>query len=162
MIVSTFITKRIEVNAQGTEKTKQEVDGVKISHSQGKIVVTEKGEEFWYRTSNGETMWSSRGTEDTFSEWKINNLPIFKTNEDCKRYWHFMDTVKEKSYEFSKEDWEDGEIDKFALHYNYKSKEFGVISMWHNKYLGEFFFKTEEDAQYIIDNFKKELMTYWL
>ena len=51
-------TKRIEVNAQGTEKTKQEVDGVKISHSQGKIVVTEKGEDFSYyieKVENEET-----------------------------------------------------------------------------------------------------------
>ena len=51
-------TKRIEVNAQETEKTKQEIDGVKISHSQGKIVVTEKGEDFSYyieKVENEET-----------------------------------------------------------------------------------------------------------
>ena len=37
--------------------------------------------------------------------WRYNNIPIFKTKSECERYWRFMDTVKEKSYSFSKEEW---------------------------------------------------------
>ena len=51
-------TKRIDVNTEGTEKTNQEIDGVKISHSQGKVTVTEKDENFSYyieRVENKET-----------------------------------------------------------------------------------------------------------
>lgn len=51
-------TKRIDVNTEGTEKTNQEIDGVKISHSQGKVTVTEKGEDFSYyieKVENEET-----------------------------------------------------------------------------------------------------------
>ena len=124
----------------------------------------EKGEEFWYRTSNGETMWSSRGTADPFSEWKINNLPIFKTNEDCKRYWHFMDTVKEKSYEFSKEEWDNVTLEKYHIvcDYGYSVKKIIIQMNYQYKVLGTIYFKTEEDAQYIIDNFKEELMEFWI
>lgn len=134
---------------------------LKESKKEGKWKPTKKLEVFWYKNDGGKNTFDVNNGEP-INNWRINNLPIFKTREACEKYWHFMDTVKEKSYEFSKEEWEDDEIDKFALHYNYKSKEFGVISMWLNKYLGEFFFKTEEDAQYIIDNFKEELLKYWL
>lgn len=120
-------------------------------------------DEYWYRVSTNGAIVRDYYDENSIAHlWKINHNIIFPTKEACEKYWHFMDTVKEKSYEFSKEEWEDDEIDKFALHYNYKSKEFGVISMWLNKYLGEFFFKTKEDVQYIIDNFKEELLKYWL
>ena len=123
----------------------------------------EKGEEFWYRTSNGETMWSSRGTADPFSEWKINNLPIFKTNEDCKKYWHFMDTVKEKSYEFSREEWEQGNrLLKYYIEFWATENEFRVEKCAVTKGLGAFYFKSFDNAQYIIDNFKEELLKYFL
>lgn len=41
-------TKRIDVKTDGTEKTVEDVNGVKITHSQGKITVTEVGEAFSY------------------------------------------------------------------------------------------------------------------
>lgn len=41
-------TKRIEVETDGSEKTEQDINGVKISHLQGKITITEKGEDFSY------------------------------------------------------------------------------------------------------------------
>ena len=151
---------------QKLNECQKELAELKESKKEGKWK-PEKGEEFWYRTSNGETMWSSRGTADPFSEWKINNLPIFKTNEDCKRYWHFMDTVKEKSYEFSKEEWEDSSIEKHFIcrdydEYDEEEEVFVVLADEFYKHCGSIYFKTREDAQYIIDNFKDELMEYWI
>ena len=93
--------------------------------------------------------------------WRYNNIPIFKTKSECERYWHFMDTVKEKSYSFSEEEWEDDEVDKLIIYYDYTRKEFGVTCTLVCKYLGEIYFKNEADAKYIIDNFKEELMEYF-
>lgn len=41
-------TKRIEVATGGTQKTEKDINGVKITHSQGKITIAEKGEAFSY------------------------------------------------------------------------------------------------------------------
>ena len=41
-------TKRIEVDTTGNETTIQNVDGVKITHSQGKVTLTEQGNAFSY------------------------------------------------------------------------------------------------------------------
>ena len=41
-------TKRIEVDTDETKKTSQDANGVKITHAQGKVVITEQGEAFSY------------------------------------------------------------------------------------------------------------------
>ena len=115
---------------------------------------------YWYRKTGGEIC--SGCYTNNYDEWRINNIPVFPTEEQCQRYWHFMDTVKEKSYSFSEEEWEDDEVDKLVIYYDYTRKEFGVTCTWVCKYLGEIYFKTEEDAKYIIDNFKGELIEFWL
>ena len=51
-------TKRIQANANGSENVSQYVEGVKITHSQGKINITEQGNAFSYhieKVSNEET-----------------------------------------------------------------------------------------------------------
>ena len=59
-------------------------------------------ENYWFRNDYGDVDFCQWYDTDIVN-WRYNNLPTFKTEEGCRRYWHFMDTVKEKSYEFSKE-----------------------------------------------------------
>lgn len=119
-----------------------------------------KGEEYWYRNNVG--CIESTTYMCTVDEYRAKNIPIFPTEEAGKRYWHFMDTVKEKSYEFSKEEWDNAHIDKFELNYDGNIGQFRVMCMQNFKVIGGIHFKTKESAQYIIDNFKEELMEYWL
>lgn len=120
------------------------------------------GEEYWFRDDEGDIVKSSMHREYDWNVWRENNFPIFKTKEQCERYWHFMDTVKEKSYEFSKEEWKNENIRKHLIYYDFENKEFAAYRTIISKYFGEIYFKTEEDAQYIIDNFKDELMEYFV
>lgn len=51
-------TKRIEVDTNGSKNTSQDVEGVKITHSQGKVTITEEGNAFSYymvKVANEET-----------------------------------------------------------------------------------------------------------
>lgn len=119
-------------------------------------------EVYFYRSDNG--IVTERCCYDNqFDEWRFNNLQIFKTEEECERYWHFMDTVKEKSYEFSTDEWEDKTICKWFIQYEtdngdiYPNWDYNMI-----RHFGKIYFKDKETAQYIIDNFKDELMEYFL
>ena len=125
----------------------------------GKWKPVEK-EQYWYRNTDGK-IYTDFWSNHIYDEFRYKHTPIFKTEEECERYWRFMDTVKEKSYEFSKEEWEDDEIDKLVIYYDYTRKEFGVTCTF-CKYLGEIYFKDKESAQYIIDNFKDEFMEFIL
>ncbi len=119
------------------------------------------GDTYWLRDTIGNFGVSEYCAGDCI-EWRLNNIPLFKTREECEIYWHFMDTVKEKSYEFSKEEWEDEDIVKYYIQYDYYDECWEVESTILIKPLGLGYFKTYEDAQYIIDNFKDELMEYWI
>ena len=118
------------------------------------------GEKYWFKNDIGKVSHSTYMC--SVDECRANNIPIFPTEEECERYCRFMDTVKEKSYEFSKEEWEDWNIYKHYIYYDFGDKEFFVEQDTIDRDLGTYYFKTEEDAQYIIDNFKEELMEYFL
>lgn len=150
---------RLEIN-----KFKAEIENIKalaeLKESKKEKWKPKDGETFWFRNFRGES--ESYVHEDFFTtdKWLINNLPIFSNKEECERYWHFMDTVKEKSYEFSEEEWEDEDIKKWRINCE---KGIFTIDRWSSlRTIGAIYFKTESDAQYIIDNFKEELLKYWI
>ncbi len=133
---------------------------LKESKKEGKWKPT-KGDAYWFRDSFGNNIGES-WTDCDVDKWRCDNIPIFQTKETCKKYWHFMDTVKEKSYEFSKEEVANDNIYKFSICYIPSRNSFVITHNIDCEYLGTYYFKTEEDAQYIIDNFKDELIEYWI
>jgi hypothetical protein len=150
----------IEEIEQKLNECQKALAELKESKKEGKWKPKE-GEKFWFRSDTGFIYYQVNTLADG-DIWRINNLPIFPTKEACERYWHFMDTVKEKSYEFSKEEWRNYEILKYSIAYDFEEDIFWVAEMEMNKYFGEFNFKDKESAQYIINNFKDELMEYWI
>lgn len=117
-------------------------------------------DKFWFRDTYGDTTATVHNHITNMNIFE--NTKVFPTKEECERYWHFMDTVKEKSYEFSKEEIQDSSIYKFSIGYVPSNNRFYISYDADCKYFGKIYFKTEEDAQYIIDNFKDELMEYWI
>ena len=117
---------------------------------------------YWFRDSRGAIINEFFNCEHWGHNWREKNIPIFETREECERYWHFMDTVKEKSYEFSEEEWEDSDKPKCYIEYTYSLKSFDVLKAYCCKQIGNIYFKTAKDARYIIDNYKEELLKYWI
>lgn len=156
---------RLEINKHKAEieKIKKEVAlaELKESKKEGKWLPKER-EEYWFRDIRGNMVFFHYDTDHEGDRWRIDNLPIFPTKESCERYWHFMDTVKEKSYEFSREELEDTHIAKYFIKYDFDNKEFAVDGHRFTKVFNAPYFKTEEDAKYIIDNFKDKLMEYFV
>ena len=150
---------KIEELEQKLNECQKELAELKESKKECKWKPVEK-EQYWYRSTDGK-IYTDFWSNHIYDEFRYKHTPIFKTEEECERYWRFMDTVKEKSYSFSEEEWEDDEVDKLVIYYDYTRKEFGVTCTWVCKYLGEIYFKNEADAKYIIDNFKEELLEYW-
>ena len=149
---------KIEELEQKLNECQKELAELKESKKECKWKPT-VGEKYWFKNDIGKVSHSTYMC--SVDECRANSVPLFKTQEQCERYWRFMDTVKEKSYSFSEEEWEDDEIDKLVIYYDYTRKEFGVTCTF-CKYLGEIYFKDKESAQYIIDNFKDELMEFFI
>lgn len=154
------VAKAYGIFKEEVERLQKALAELKESKKEGKWE-PQVGEEYYYRDSDGDdacTYWYN----DDANHWRTNNLPIFKTKEEYERYWQFMDTVKEKSYEFSKEEWTNKTIAKYIIQYDYLREYFYVDKYSHVYTLGTIYFKTKESAQYIIDNFKDELMEYFV
>ena len=117
-------------------------------------------DKFWFRDTYGDTTATVHNHITNMNIFE--NTKVFPTKEECERYWHFMDTVKEKSYEFSKEEWKNDELFKFWIDRDCTTDTFHVARAFVGKGIGTVYFKSPEDAQYIIDNFKAELMEYWI
>ena len=110
-------------------------------------------EKFWYRSNAGIIVGEWFDECSVAQVWKINNIPVFKTKEECERYWHFMDTVKEKSYEFTADEWKNNEIKKYTIYYNFLRGEFATTYISDSKFLGEIYFK--EKSIVVIGNESK-------
>lgn len=156
---------KIQEIEQKLDECQKALAELKESKKEGKWK-PRNGEMYWFRNINGFRDWDTwtGKAEDNF---RYNNIPIFPAQPACERYWHFMDTVKEKSYEFSKEEWEDDAIEKMYIchdfdKFNEEDEDFIVLEDVDYKHCGSIYFKAREDAQYIIDNFKDELMEYWI
>ena len=153
---------KIEELEQKLNECQKELAELKESKKEGKWK-PKPAEEYWFRnTDKGEIESICRYEGDCWDDWRVNNIPIFKTEEECRRYWHFMDTVKEKSYEFSDLEWRNDDIKKWVIQYDYMINRLLVVDHLYIKHFGMVYFKDKESAQYIIDNFKEELMEYFL
>lgn len=80
------------------------------------------GEQYFFADAYGE-MASNHWREDEYDKEVYKRQPLFKTKEECTRYWRFMDTVKEKSYEFSTDEWRNVNITKWRMGYNFQDGE---------------------------------------
>lgn len=116
-------------------------------------------EQYWFRNTDGK-IYTDFWSNHIYDEFRYKHTPIFKTREECERYWRFMDAVKEKSYEFSEEEWNRYNLPKWYI--RKIDKRICVDCVFNENCYGAIFFKTKEDAQYIIDNYKEELLKYWL
>lgn len=82
----------------------------------------------------------------------------FKTEEEAEfeiERLKVLEELKEFSYDFSDEEWEYGDSDKFILYYNYEINEIDIDCFWNCKY-DSIHFKTKEDAQKAIDKIGEE------
>lgn len=145
---------RLEMN-----ECKKELAELKESKKEGKWK-PQIGEEYWFKNDIGKVSHSTYMC--SVDECRANSVPLFKTQEQCTRYWHFMDTVKEKSYEFTELDWQDEDIKKWVIQYDYMINQLVVVDHLYIKQFGMVYFKDEKSAQYIIDNFKEELMEFFI
>ena len=119
------------------------------------------GEDYWFRNDEGSNV--CRTYNGYVADiWRYNNVPMFKTQSACERYWHFMDTVKEKSYEFTELEWKNSSIAKYEIYYHYHDYAWRIATEYHCRAFGTIYFKDRESAQYIIDNFKDELMEFFV
>lgn len=95
---------------------------------------------------------------DEIDNWRYNNIPIFQTEAECEQYKKFREDVLAHSYEFSEEEWINDDVEKYRIEYYFSENGgFVIRKSYYWMRFNTVYFKTGEDAQYIIDTYPEEL-----
>lgn len=87
---------------------------------------------------------------------------IFKTEEECQKYCDYRKALIENSYKFSEVEWNDINVTKYSIDYNYEYCKFSVAYNQFITGIGKIYFKTKDDAQFMIDNYSDEMLKWGL
>lgn len=151
---------KIEELEQKVKELQEEISKLKNEEKIGKWE-PEEGDRYYFLDSVGDIEWNVWSGGET-SKWRYNNIKIFETQEECRRYKKFIEDINEHKYEFRDEDWELEDVCKYYILRDYHEKKLTIGYGYSFRAEGEIDFKTKEDAQYIIDNYREEILRGWL
>lgn len=143
---------KIQELEQKVKELSEELEQLK---KQEKVVssrfIPEIGDEYWYVSSLGE-IYNCNWENSKFNQYKIANTPLFRTEEEAKRYLEFKKELAKRRWLVTEEEWEDDNILKYYIEMEKDeiAVEFGNVY----RKVGTIYFKTRDDAQYMVDNFE--------
>lgn len=142
----------------------QEIAELKKDQNAGESIEwkPQKGEMYWYMDFDGEPDNLYFNPSHRYDIWRVNNIPVFKTQEECQKYCDYRKALIEKSYKFTREEWNNNNIVKYSIMYNYARDRLDVDNNVYFRSLNKVYFKTEDDAQYMIDNYSDEILKWGL
>lgn len=143
---------KIEELEQKVKELSEELEQLK---TQEKVAysrfIPEIGDKYWYVSSMG-MIYNCNFENNIFEQYKIANSPVFRTEEEAKRYLEFKQELTKRRWLVTEEEWEDDNILKYyiELESDEIAVEFGNVY----RKVGTIYFKTRADAQYMVDNFE--------
>lgn len=156
MKLEDLANKEIEITSDGLLKV--------VEKKKGKFVPKVE-ETYWYVRSNGNVDYY-RYTNDKVDEYLLNHHPVFRTEEEAYEYKDYLELLDKYKYNFSDEEWLNGDILKWFVYYTHYNKLLDVRCNNVSKYPLTAYFKSEEDAEDFIeeagkDNIKKFMFDVW-
>lgn len=144
---------KIEELEQKVKELVEEIEQLK--NQQKKVVCSrfmpKKDEIYWYVNSMGE-IYNCNWTNTEFSQYRLANFPIFRTGAEAKRYLEFRKELAKRRWLVTEEELGNNNILKYYIA-KVKGEIYADYCNLHNR-AGTIYFKTREDAQYMIDNFE--------
>lgn len=139
---------------------KSEIDKLKQELNKDKEWKPKYDEEYYFYNKDYEsvdyTLWSNEEIDNI----RLKNKVIFKTEAEAQRYADYQKAKEEYSYDFSKEEWEDDDIPKSYIYYDYEDKRIATSICRYSKDIGNLYFKTIQQAQDFIDKYKDEILEF--
>lgn len=118
------------------------------------------GEEYWFYDKDMEGIRIKNWLDFSVDNTHLRNKVIFRTEEEAQRYADYQEAKREYSHEFTKEEWEDNDIYKYCIYYNYTDKKITIGSHRFIRNTEQTFFKSKEQAQEFIDKYKAEILEF--
>ena len=92
------------------------LDNGDLREVQKGIFVPNNGETYYYLKTNGEVVAAAYRDRHPSNKWIVKHHLVFKTQEECEDYRHFLETLDQYTFE---PDWSDEEQEKWFLGFNH-------------------------------------------
>ena len=119
-----------------------------------------KYNERYFFVNNANDIHSEDFQEDDYDYLIIKYNKVFPTEKEAQEYADYLKAIAERTYKFSKEEWEDAEIKKYYLVYDGDIKAIVCDYTFTWREFNKFTFKTKEEAQAFIDEFGDKILNY--
>lgn len=117
-----------------------------------------EGQMLYCVNTYGNLDWLKYSNEDVF-EYIINNYKIFKTLEEAEEYREYLKIKKEYSTEFTTKEWEDRNITKYYIYFDYISEKLYPGRSCYIKHMNVTYF-TEENVEKFIEKYEKQILNF--
>lgn len=123
----------------------------------------ELGEDYYFVMQDEEGDYYIKDYEyddDGYDEKVMKSYKVFKTRAEAQEYADYLKAIAERTYKFSKEEWEDDTLLKWNIKYINEDKFFDIENCWTTNCFNKFTFKTHEEAQAFIDEYGDKILKY--
>ena len=119
----------------------------------------QQGEQYWYYNKDTENIRAERWFDWTIDNTHLKNGVIFKTEQEAQRYADYQKAKREYSYGFSRDEWEDDNVKKWNIFYDYRDKTLQTSYNCKCRDMSKTHFKTEAQAHEICEKsiYRKKL-----
>ena len=155
--------KKIDDLKKQYEKTKAEMGKLeeeikKLEENKGKWKPN-KGETYYYVDINFNVARNTNFFVE-FDREIVKYNKVFKTEKEAQDYADYLKALKEASYEFTNEEWNDANIYKYYIYYDYRYEQLGILATTFCNFQNGIYFETKEETQFFIGKYKKQILKY--
>lgn len=94
---------------------------------------------------------------DRWDNGRLQHKIVFKTRKEAEEYLEYLKAKEKAINEFSKEEWENDNIEKYYIRYTYLREKFEITYYSSIRGINTMYFRTRESAQEFIDKYEKYL-----
>lgn len=122
--------------------------------------IPEIDEIYWYYNKDLEKIDCKTWLNSREDNIKLKNKVVFKTGEEAQEYADYQKAKEKYTYEFSREEWESKDINKYYIFYSRDDNKLGCNFNWSTRSIGKLYFKAKEEVQEFINKYEKQILKF--
>ncbi len=130
---------------------------LEVEQEENQEWVPKFGETYFYIDLDAMITQTSTWLAATNDTIRLEHKVIFKTEAESEEYLEYLKAKEKAMNEFSKEEWENINISKYRIYFDYMENKFSTTCQWCARHINGMIFRTEKNARDFINKYEKYL-----
>lgn len=149
-----FYKRKVKESEEEKSELEAELEELEQEEQEWK---PQKDEKYWLIDLDYMTIKNVCWSNDNLDNICLQHKVIFKTEAEAEEYLEYLKAKEKAMNEFSKEEWENDNIEKYCIRYIYLREKFEKTYYTSIRGINTMYFRTRELAQEFIDKYEKFL-----